>query len=87
MGLPDLTPADPLVRPWWHAKAACRGVGSGDFFLDVGQSSRPAKAICAGCEVSEPCLAYALDDASLDGIWAGRTPNDRARLRKLRKAA
>jgi WhiB family redox-sensing transcriptional regulator len=41
-----------------------------------------AKTVCARCPLREPCLAYALPYASLQGIWGGSTVNERAEMRK-----
>ena len=38
------------------------------------------KRICAGCEVREECLQYALRH-SVMGFWAGTTPKERQRMR------
>lgn len=41
-----------------------------------------AKAVCATCTVTEACLAYALPDASLLGVWGGTTEAQRRRMRR-----
>lgn len=47
-----------------------------------------AQAICAGCPVTDLCLAYALDTRS-SGVWAGTTTRERAAMirRPLRRRA
>lgn len=60
-----------LRRPAWMAEAECRGVGPDVFFLDRGQPSAPAKALCARCTVSADCLAYAAENDVQGGIWGG----------------
>jgi WhiB family redox-sensing transcriptional regulator len=40
-----------------------------------------ARRLCDGCPVASACLAYALTDPELRGIWGGTTTADRAKLR------
>lgn len=77
--------AELLHRPDWHAEAACRGRGDEvAFFPALGQSTAPAKALCATCPVTAQCAAFALDTGAFGGIWAGETS---ANLRKARRTA
>jgi WhiB family redox-sensing transcriptional regulator len=46
-----------------------------------GDKTSTAKAICRRCPVAEPCLAYAMADPHLEGIWGGLTDRERARAR------
>jgi WhiB family redox-sensing transcriptional regulator len=64
-------------RPAWMADAACRAVGLDVFF---GADTTVARAVCAGCEVREPCLAYALAARIPDGMFGGLDGRERARL-------
>ena len=73
-----------LRRPAWHAGAACRGVGAPTFVLERGQSSTPAKALCARCSVRSECLAEAISDADRLGIWGGTTERERRAMRRAR---
>jgi WhiB family redox-sensing transcriptional regulator len=45
-----------------------------------------AKRICAGCQVREQCLDFALRNGERDGIWGGATPEDRIRVRRSEAA-
>lgn len=83
---PDLL-ADLLQRPAWHAEAACRGKGTDLFFPNAGQPATHAKAICATCPVTEECLEAALVDPLTVGVWAGKSPAERAQVRKARNNA
>ena len=68
----------------WREKAACRRYDPEIWFpTEIGHSGthRIAKAICKGCEVSVPCLAYAMARRERWGIWGGLSENQRARLR------
>lgn len=67
-------------RPSWHAKAACRDVGHRRFF-EAGTGDK-ARAICATCTAREPCLAAALEDESLSGIWGGTLAVERRQMRR-----
>lgn len=71
-----------LLRPAWHARAACRGQGAERFFLARGEHVGPAKAICSGCPVRAECLEAALADPWLAGVWAGTSARERERMRK-----
>jgi WhiB family redox-sensing transcriptional regulator len=42
-----------------------------------------ARKVCEDCWIKDSCLKYAMQYPNLDGIWAGTTPHDRKRLRKL----
>lgn len=81
----------------WADQAACRGTDV-DFFPTRQPGSRvgreryertaaPAKAICQGCPVKEPCLMEALTvyAQSDDGIWGGTSPMERSEMRRVRK--
>jgi WhiB family redox-sensing transcriptional regulator len=65
----------------WVQRAACRGTGLGPYFPRGGISAAPAKAVCAGCAVRGECLAYALGDPNLQGIWGGTSDAERRVLR------
>jgi WhiB family redox-sensing transcriptional regulator len=77
---PDL--AGMLVRPAWHEQAACRGVGADVFHGGRGQGYEEARGICAGCDVTPECLAYALnnEDRNRHGVWGGCSPGERRAL-------
>jgi hypothetical protein len=68
----------------WRTLAACDG-SSVDFF-DHNQTEQ-ALAICAGCDVREPCLADALERPTKEdagGIFGGKTKTQRDRMRPKR---
>ncbi len=66
----------------WRKRAACRDVDP-DLFFPVGSSgpaliqAAQAKAVCAGCDVADQCLQWALATGSNDGIWGGLTEAER----------
>ena len=78
-GVPDepLTLEEFLNRPAWHARAACRRMGTDTFFPVRGESSDPAKAVCEGCEVRTECLSEALELSDAVGIWGGASERGR----------
>jgi WhiB family redox-sensing transcriptional regulator len=61
----------------WRYRAACRGIDLNVFFPGRGESAEPARQICAGCPVRQPCLDYALSQGITHGIWGGLTERDR----------
>lgn len=99
-----MTAADPLarlldlVRPAWHARAACRGAPLGVFFppdmtrgqsyVDVGWSADAALSVCAGCPVADDCFAAAVGRGERWGIWGGEDfAASRRRARRQEGAA
>ena len=76
------TPAPP-VPAWagWRYRAACRGADLQVFFPGRGEPAEPARQICAGCPVRQPCLDYALSHGITHGICGGLTERDRRPLR------
>jgi WhiB family redox-sensing transcriptional regulator len=68
--LPDIT----CYRPSWQSRAACRGMGTEAFIArrgDNGRATAAARGVCDSCVVVGECLAYALADPDLVGIWGG----------------
>jgi WhiB family transcriptional regulator, redox-sensing transcriptional regulator len=78
-------PATPAPPPGgWRYRAACRGADLDLFFPGPGESAEPARRVCAGCPVREPCLDYALRHGITHGIWGGLAERDRRVLRSRR---
>ena len=83
-------PLDPLdlaaPRPEWMSKGACVGCDPAQFFPTKRVGSRAAKkaarAMCAACPVKDDCLAFAMRDPYVLGVWGGTTEEDRRQLRK-----
>ncbi|ABS03252.1 WhiB family transcriptional regulator [Kineococcus radiotolerans] len=72
----------------WMQDALCAQVDTDVFFPEQGESSRPAKAICARCEVRDQCLQLALDNGERHGVWGGIAERPRRDMsRDLRRAA
>ena len=71
----------------WRYRAACRGDDLDLFFPGRGESAEPARRVCAGCPVREPCLDYALRHGITHGIWGGLAERDRRALRSRRVGA
>jgi WhiB family redox-sensing transcriptional regulator len=74
-----------LRPPEWVDEAACTSTDPDLFFPTQGgdtRSAQLAKAICAECPVLAQCLAYAVEDPSVVGIWGGTTLLDRQRIRR-----
>jgi WhiB family redox-sensing transcriptional regulator len=71
----------------WQERANCLGVDPDLFFPERGASTREAKAVCAGCEVRDDCLEYALAHGEKFGIWGGLSERERRRVRRQRALA
>jgi WhiB family transcriptional regulator, redox-sensing transcriptional regulator len=66
----------------WVQRAACRGTGCRPFFPRGGASATAAKAVCVLCPVQAECLAYALQNPQLQGVWGGTSDAERRALRR-----
>lgn len=72
----------------WQLRAACRGPHASVFFPptqaerkeDKEEREAEAKAICATCSVSQPCLDYALRIREPHGIWGGLNEIERKQI-------
>jgi WhiB family transcriptional regulator, redox-sensing transcriptional regulator len=87
--------SSPPVGGWeWLAKAACDGLPVEQFIGPDGelptvrrQRERAAVQVCASCPVAAQCLAHALTQPELFGVWGGTTEADRAAARRGTVAA
>jgi len=74
-------------RQGWLDQAACRDQDPERFFPEPGEQVKAAeaKAICAGCQVRDPCLQLAVKAAGgIDGdhgVFGGTLPSERSPLR------
>lgn len=83
-------------QPGWRgidwSAAACRDADP-ELFFPVGEGefaqrqTARAKAVCGRCRLTAQCLDWALHSGVSEGIWGGRTEQERRRLRHLRLAA
>ncbi len=74
-------PASARFAARWRELAACRGTDLEVFFPGRGESAGPARQVCAGCPVRQPCLDYAITNRIAYGIWGGLTERERRALR------
>ncbi len=67
----------------WREAAACLG-SDVNFFPAQGDNVGldKARAVCAGCPVSEECLIYAIETNQTEGVWSGTEPRERGKLRR-----
>jgi WhiB family redox-sensing transcriptional regulator len=79
-------------RASWWSRVAC-STADPDLFFPISSSgpaarqATKAKAICAGCEIKQACLDYALDAGPVQGVWGGMTEEERRQLvRRERRA-
>lgn len=76
----------------WRSAGACLSADP-DLFFPIsshGPGERQiakAKTICAGCQVRQECLEFALSHDQMHGIWGGTTPEDRQRERRRKRRA
>jgi hypothetical protein len=64
----------------WQDRALCAETDPDAFFPDKGESTGPAKKVCARCEVRAECLQYALDNGERFGVWGGKSERERREL-------
>lgn len=85
---PAYIPDRDRVAPKLSAYAACRDYPdlAWDTTASAGIRVDEAKAVCGTCPVEDGCLAYALTDPSLSGVWGGTSTSERRDLRKMRAA-
>lgn len=76
-----------VAHPDWMQLAECRGLDPELFHAEQGESTREAKAVCAGCPVKAACLAHALDNHEKVGVWGGLSGQERRRLQRQRTLA
>ena len=63
------------------ASALCAQVDPDLWFPEKGQGNTAAKAICHRCDIETACLAIALADPEIEGIWGGTSQRERQVLR------
>ena len=68
----------------WMEDALCAQTDPEAFHPDKGAhgTSAAAKRTCAACDVTTACLAYALADPSLEGVWGGTSVRERQAMRR-----
>jgi WhiB family transcriptional regulator, redox-sensing transcriptional regulator len=80
------------VHTGWRHGAACLDADP-ELFFPIGTASaaarqaQEAKRICRACPAQAPCLAWALENGVTDGVWGGRTAEERRALRSQRRRA
>ena len=88
-GMIRATPHGPDRPTDWRERAECRDDPAPDMWF-VRPNNRlgiaAAKAVCARCTVTAECLAEAMADPHIVGVWGGLDEQERARMHKKRKA-
>ena len=59
----------PAERPWFPSRPWAK-------------AAEAARSVCAACPAREPCLAYALANPELVGVWGATTTRERRALRR-----
>jgi WhiB family redox-sensing transcriptional regulator len=67
-------------RPAWHDLGRCAETDPEMFFPEKGESTGPAKRVCAACEVRAQCGQDALDRGERFGVWGGLSERERRAL-------
>jgi WhiB family redox-sensing transcriptional regulator len=73
-----------LSIPAWYDDALCAQVDHDSFYPELGGSTVDAKKVCAGCDVREKCLEYALENNERHGVWGGLSEQQRRKLAQVK---
>lgn len=71
----------------WKNQARCAPGRIADpdvFFPHANSTGTIATRLCGGCRVTDDCLAFAMSDLTLEGIWGGLDRKQRLLLAKQR---
>ncbi len=78
---------DEMIILEWRDLAACASHDPNLFFPagetgPAAEQIKLAKSICAGCDVAEDCLSYAIETNQVAGVWGGLTEDERRPVRR-----
>jgi len=65
----------------WMVDGLCTQTDPNLFILDMGESAKPAKKVCAACPVLVECREFALAN-DVVGVWGGTTWLERNRMKR-----
>lgn len=65
----------------WQDFAVCATTDPELFFPEAGETSRPAKKVCAVCPVVTQCLEMVVG-RDVPGVWGGLSRAERAAMRR-----
>ena len=73
----------------WHEQASCRDPQHDPEWWWADATDVVARAhalhVCWDCPVRPQCLAYAIEAEEHEGIWGGKTPDQRRRWHQARR--
>lgn len=69
-----------MIPGEWVEQGLCAQVGGDMWYPELGDPHKPAKRVCAKCDVIEECREYALRTRQTDGVWGGLSPRERRKL-------
>jgi WhiB family redox-sensing transcriptional regulator len=76
-----------LARPAWMADAACAEHPELKFVPSRGEPTEALHAVCRPCLVLDECLAFAVADETLQGVWRGTSTRERRDYRAARRVS
>src|SRR3954454_11735398 len=71
----------------WRHRAACRDEDP-ELFFPIGNTGpallqiEEARTVCQRCDVTEQCLAWALESGQDAGVWGGLSEDERRALKR-----
>jgi WhiB family transcriptional regulator, redox-sensing transcriptional regulator len=66
----------------WMRRAACHGQDPATFFPSDSLGVDAARRICHPCDVRRECLAYAMAEHLVHGVFGGCSERQRERMRR-----
>ena len=69
----------------WTENALCKGVKHIDYFSDEIREVKNAKIMCTNCQVASDCLAQAIKNEEIYGVWGGLSQRERRKYHRLYK--
>ena len=77
-----------VAEEHWMQRAICKGMDVNLFFPDRGDGwsddspAAVAKSACAVCPVVTECLEYAIRTKENHGVFGGKSPKERRKIRR-----
>jgi WhiB family redox-sensing transcriptional regulator len=73
----------------WRNGAACAEIDGDLWFPEKGEAYKASNAVkvCNSCPVKKQCLAYAVNNGIRDGIFGGKSAEQRARMKNPKRGA
>lgn len=78
---------DPERGEDWREQALCAQVDPDLWFPEKGSQTHASKKVCAACPVAAQCLEWAVTHKQREGVWGGKSDQERRAIERQRKQA